>query len=77
MLRSPRPNKQNENTAPPISKQATYSSPGHIAASNHTQIHSPTYQKDKTWIHPPVGRHQTLPSGSLPQSPVSTSLTRG
>ena len=45
--------------------------------SNHAQRQSPTHQKDKTWVHPSVDRHQSLPSENLPQDPESTSPTKG
>ena len=44
--------------------------------SNHTQRQSSTHERDKNWLHLPVGRHQSLPSGSLRQAPVQTSATR-
>ena len=39
--------------------------PEPTAASKHTPWHSPAHQKDKTQLHPPVGRHRSLPPGSL------------
>ena len=49
----------------------------HTAASNHTQRQSPTHRSDKNQLHPPVGRHLSLPSGSLQPAPVPTSATKG
>ena len=49
----------------------------HTAASNHTQRQSPTHRSDKNQLHPPVGRHLSLPSGSLQPDPVPTSATKG
>ena len=67
-LRSPRPNnQQSENTAPPICKQAV---------SDHSQRQSPTHQRDNNQLHLPVGKHQSLPSGSLQQALVPTLPTR-
>ena len=51
--------------------------PRHTAASNLTQRQSPTHQRDRIQLHLPVGRHQSLSSGSLQQAPVPTSATRG
>ena len=39
---------------------------GHTATSNLTQRQSPTYQRDMNLPHLWVGRHQFLPSESLP-----------
>ena len=36
-----------------------------IATFRHVPRHSPSYLRVKTQIHPPVGRHQRLPPGSL------------
>ena len=38
---------------------------------------SPTHQRNKNQLQLPVGRHQSLSSGSLQQAPVSISATRG
>ena len=63
--------------SPSISKQAASSPPRHTPASNHTLRQSPIHQRKKTWLHLPVGKHQSLPLGSQPQTPISTSPTRG
>ena len=52
-------------------------SPRCTAASNHTQRQSPNHRRDKNQPHLPVGRHQSLPLGSLQQGPIPTSATRG
>ena len=51
--------------------------PRHTTTSNLTQRQSSTYQRDRNQPHLPVGRHQSLPSGSLQQTPVPTSAIRG
>ena len=61
----------------PSSKRLSKSLLRHTDTSNHTQGQSPSHQRDKTQLYLPVGMHQSLPSGSLPQAPVSTSPTRG
>ena len=33
--------------------------------TNHTPWHSPAHQRDKTHIHPPMGKNQSLTPGSL------------
>ena len=35
------------------------------ATSKHTYWQGHAQQRDKSWFHPPVGRHQSLPPGSL------------
>ena len=76
VLRSPRPNNNPGGiTASPISKQAAYRAPRHTAASNLIQRQSPTHQRDRNQPHLPVGRHQSLPSGSPQQALVPTSAT--
>jgi len=50
--------------------------PRHTTTSNLTQRQRPTYQRDRNQLHLPVGRHQSLPPGSLQQTPVPTSATR-
>ena len=77
-LRSLRPNNnQGGKAAPPTSKQAAQMHPRHTATSYLTQRQSPTNQRDKNQLYLPVGRHQSLPSGSLQQAPIPTSATRG
>ena len=51
--------------------------PLHTEASNVTQRQSPTLQRGKNQLHLPVGRYQSLPSGSLQQTILPTSATKG
>lgn len=70
MLRSLRPNnQQGGNTTPSISRQVAKSHPKPIATSKYTPLHSPAHQRDKTQLHPAVGRHQSLPPRSLHKPP--------
>ena len=56
--------KQSENTAPCISKQDAKSLPEELP-DKHSPWHGTAQQRDKTQLHPPVGRCQSLPPGSL------------
>ena len=62
-------NQQGGNTAPPISRQAALSRLEPTATSRHATWHGTVHQKDKTQLHSPVGRHESLPRGSLHKLP--------
>ena len=51
--------------------------PRPTTTSNPIQRQTSTHQRDRNKLHLPVGRHQSLPSGSLHQAPIPTLATRG
>ena len=61
----------------PSAKRLPKDPPRHTDTSDLAKRQSPTHQRDKNQLHLPVGRHQSLPSGSLQQALVPTSGTRG
>ena len=62
----PKPsNKQDRNTAPPISREAAKSNTKFTNTTRHTTQCSSAYQKYKSQPHPPEHRNQSHPTRSL------------
>ena len=69
MLGCLRPNnQQGGNTSPLINRQASLRLREPEATSTHAPLHGPTHQRAKTQLHQKVGRHWSLPVGSLHKS---------
>ena len=49
--------------------------PMHTAISNITKRQSPTHQRERKQPQLPVGKHQSIPSGSLQQPPPPTNIS--
>ena len=58
-------NQQDRNRAPPINRQAAQSCTELTVTSKHTPWRGPAHKRDKPQLHPPEGRHQSLPPGSM------------